>query len=163
MYKRQVQGVIIPGGESTTIGRVAERTGLLKALKEKIEHGLPVLGTCAGAVLLAKEVYDAKVGKVEQPLIGVMDVKIVRNYYGRQRESFEVDLEIPVIGERPFRGIFIRAPAIGAVGSGVKVLATFEGLPVFVQEDNMMATTFHPELSGDTRIHELFVKNAAKR
>jgi len=154
-----VQGIVIPGGESTVIGRVAERTGLLKALKERIEGGLPVFGTCAGAILLAKEVYDAKVGKVQQPLIGVMDIKVVRNYYGRQKESFEVDLEIPVIGDKPFRGVFIRAPAIEAVGNKVKVLAVYEGLPVLVQQDKMLAATFHPELTADTRIHEYFIKN----
>ncbi|RLF18379.1 MAG: pyridoxal 5'-phosphate synthase glutaminase subunit PdxT, partial [Thermoprotei archaeon] len=88
--------VVIPGGESTVIGRVAERKGLLGALKKRIEDGLPVFGTCAGAILLAKEVYDAKVGEVDQPLLKVMDVRIARNYYGRQRESFEVDLHIPV-------------------------------------------------------------------
>jgi len=155
----RVQGIVIPGGESTVIGRVAERTGLLKALRERIEGGLPAFGTCAGAILLAKEVYDAKLGKVQQPLIGVMDIKVVRNYYGRQKESFEVDLEIPVIGDRPFRGVFIRAPVIEAVGSKVKVLAVYEGLPVLVQQDKMLAATFHPELTGDTRIHEYFIRN----
>jgi len=154
----RVQGIVIPGGESTVIGRVAERTGLIKVLKERIEGGLPVFGTCAGAILLAKEVYDAKVGRIQQPLIGVMDIKVVRNYYGRQKESFEVDLEIPAIGDRPFRGVFIRAPAIEAVGSKVRVLAVYEGLPVLVQQDNMLAATFHPELTSDTRIHEYFLR-----
>jgi len=154
----KVQGIVIPGGESTVIGRVAERTGLLKALRERIEGGLPAFGTCAGAILLAKEVYDAKLGKVQQPLIGVMDIKVVRNYYGRQKESFEVDLEIPAIGGRPFRGVFIRAPVIEAVGSKVKVLAVYEGFPVLVQQDKMLAATFHPELTSDTRVHEYFVK-----
>lgn len=156
----KVQGIVIPGGESTVIGRVAEKTGLLKALREKIEEGLPVFGTCAGAILLAKEVCDAKLGKVQQPLIGVMDIKVVRNYYGRQKESFEVDLEIPAIGSRPFRGVFIRAPVIEAVGNKVKVLAVYEGFPVLVQQDEMLAATFHPELTNDTRIHEYFIKNA---
>jgi 5'-phosphate synthase pdxT subunit len=155
----RVQGIVIPGGESTVIGRVAERTGLLKALKERIEGGLPVFGTCAGAILLAKEVYDAKVGRVQQPLIGVMDIKVVRNYYGRQKESFEVDLEIPAIGDKPFRGVFIRAPAIEAVGDKVKVLAVYEGLPVLVQQNKMLAATFHPELTNDTRIHEFFIRS----
>jgi 5'-phosphate synthase pdxT subunit len=155
----RVQGIVIPGGESTVIGRVAERTGLLKALKERIEGGLPVFGTCAGAILLAKEVYDAKVGRVQQPLIGVMDIKVVRNYYGRQKESFEVDLKISAIGDKLFRGVFIRAPAIEAVGDKVKVLAVYEGLPVLVQQDKMLAATFHPELTTDTRIHEYFIKN----
>ena len=155
-----VQGVVIPGGESTVIGRVAERTGLLSALRERIENGLPVFGTCAGTILLAKEVRDAKVGKVEQPLIGVMNIKIIRNYYGRQKESFEVDLDIPALGSKPFRGVFIRAPAIEFVGDNVKILATYDGLPVLVQQDKMLAATFHPELTNDTRIHEFFIKNA---
>lgn len=154
--------VVIPGGESTVIGRVAERKGLLGALKKRIEDGLPVFGTCAGAILLAKEVYDAKVGEVDQPLLKVMDVRIARNYYGRQRESFEVDLHIPVLGEKPFRGVFIRAPAIESVGSGVEVLATYEGLPVLVKQGLMLAATFHPELTSDTRIHEYFL-SLAKR
>ncbi|MEM0239928.1 MAG: pyridoxal 5'-phosphate synthase glutaminase subunit PdxT [Candidatus Nezhaarchaeales archaeon] len=155
----KVQGIVIPGGESTVIGRVAEKIGLLKVLRNEIESGLPAFGTCAGAILLAKEVYDAKTGKVDQPLIGTMDIKIVRNYYGRQKESFEVDLSIPVIGDKPFRGVFIRAPAIESVGSKVEVLAIYEGLPVLVQQDKMLAATFHPELTNDTRIHELFIKN----
>jgi 5'-phosphate synthase pdxT subunit len=155
----EVQGTVIPGGESTVIGRVAERTGLLKALKEKVEGVMPVFGTCAGVILLAKEVCDARLGKVNQPLVGVMDLKVVRNYYGRQKESFEVDLEIPAIGDRPFRGVFIRAPAIETVGGNVKVLALYEGLPVLVQQEKMLAATFHPELARDTRIHELFLKN----
>ncbi|MEM1812198.1 MAG: pyridoxal 5'-phosphate synthase glutaminase subunit PdxT, partial [Candidatus Nezhaarchaeales archaeon] len=91
--------------------------------------------------------------------IGTMDIKIVRNYYGRQKESFEVDLSIPVIGDKPFRGVFIRAPAIESVGSKVEVLAIYEGLPVLVRQDKMLAATFHPELTNDTRIHELFIKN----
>ncbi|RLF22026.1 MAG: pyridoxal 5'-phosphate synthase glutaminase subunit PdxT, partial [Thermoprotei archaeon] len=106
--------------------------------------------------------YDAKVGEVDQPLLKVMDVRIARNYYGRQRESFEVDLHIPVLGEKPFRGIFIRAPAIESVGSGVEVLATYEGLPVLVKQGLMLAATFHPELTGDTRIHEYFLSLAKK-
>ncbi|MCS7140436.1 MAG: pyridoxal 5'-phosphate synthase glutaminase subunit PdxT [Candidatus Nezhaarchaeota archaeon] len=154
-----VQGIVIPGGESTVIGRIAERMSLLKVLREKIEGGFPVLGTCAGTILLAKEVYDAKVGKVNQPLIGVMNIKVIRNYYGRQKESFEVDLEIPLLGNKPFRGVFIRAPAIESVGDNVKVLALHEGLPVLVQQDKILAATFHPELTEDTRIHELFIKN----
>ncbi|MEM2214337.1 MAG: pyridoxal 5'-phosphate synthase glutaminase subunit PdxT [Candidatus Nezhaarchaeales archaeon] len=159
----KIQGIVVPGGESTVIGRIAERMGLLKVLRDKIENGLTVFGTCAGAILLAKEVYDAKIGKVDQPLIGTMDIKIVRNYYGRQKESFEVDILIPVVGSKPFRGVFIRAPAIESVGSKVKVLATYEGLPVLVQQDKMLAATFHPELTNDTRIHELFIKNVLDR
>ncbi|MDI9619684.1 MAG: pyridoxal 5'-phosphate synthase glutaminase subunit PdxT [Candidatus Nezhaarchaeota archaeon] len=159
----KVHGIVIPGGESTVIGRVAERTGLLSSLKERIREGLPVLGTCAGTVLLAREVLDARVGKVEQPLIGLMDMKVVRNYYGRQRESFEVDINIPALGERPFRGVFIRAPVIESVGPSVKVLATYDGFPVLARQGDMIASTFHPELTDDTRIHELFVELALKR
>lgn len=152
-----VDGIIIPGGESTTIGIVAQRFGLLDLLREKIIEGLPVLGTCAGAIMLAKDVSDAKVGKKSQPLIGVMDIEVIRNYYGRQRESFEAPIDFSKIGGKVSKVVFIRAPAITKIWGNSKSLAQFNSTYVMVQEGNMLATTFHPELSGTTIVHEYFI------
>ncbi|MCY0874461.1 MAG: pyridoxal 5'-phosphate synthase glutaminase subunit PdxT [Acidianus infernus] len=157
-----VDGVIIPGGESTTIGIVAQRMGLLEPLKEKIMEGLPVLGTCAGAIMLAKEVSDAKVGKKSQPLIGVMDISVIRNYYGRQRESFEANVDLRSIGGGIEKVVFIRAPAIVKVFGNAKSLSQFKDVHVMVQENNLLATTFHPELSGTTIVHEYFISMIKK-
>ncbi|MCY0882596.1 pyridoxal 5'-phosphate synthase glutaminase subunit PdxT [Acidianus infernus] len=157
-----VDGVIIPGGESTTIGIVAQRMGLLEPLKEKIMEGLPVLGTCAGAIMLAKDVSDAKVGKKSQPLIGVMDISVIRNYYGRQRESFEANVDLRSIGGGIEKVVFIRAPAIVKVFGNAKSLSQFKDVHVMVQENNLLATTFHPELSGTTIVHEYFISMIKK-
>ncbi len=163
-----VDGVVLPGGESTTISRLAKKTGLWEPLVESIRGGLPVFGTCAGAILLAARVRDARVGEARVETIGVLDVTMVRNAYGRQRESFEIDIELPW-GSKPFRAVFIRAPAIIEWGERVNVLASLPSdkvnllveappeTPVLVQQDNVLASTFHPELSGDTRIHEHFI------
>ncbi|MDT7900355.1 MAG: pyridoxal 5'-phosphate synthase glutaminase subunit PdxT [Acidianus sp.] len=157
-----VDGIIIPGGESTTIGIVAQRMGLLESLKEKIMEGLPVLGTCAGAIMLAKDVSDAKVGKKSQPLIGVMDISVIRNYYGRQRESFEANVDLRSIGGGIEKVVFIRAPAIVKVFGNAKSLSQFKDVHVMVQENNLLATTFHPELSGTTIVHEYFISMIKK-
>ncbi|AEE94052.1 pyridoxal 5'-phosphate synthase glutaminase subunit PdxT [Acidianus hospitalis] len=157
-----VDGIIIPGGESTTIGIVAQRMGLLEPLKEKIMEGLPVLGTCAGAIMLAKDVSDAKVGKKSQPLIGVMDISVIRNYYGRQRESFEANVDLRSIGGGIEKVVFIRAPAIVKVFGNAKSLSQFKDVHVMVQENNLLATTFHPELSGTTIVHEYFISMIKK-
>lgn len=153
-----VHGLVIPGGESTTIGRVTKEKGLMDKIIRIVEDGLPVLGTCAGLVLLAKEVYDAKIGVTKQPLLGLMDIKVVRNAFGRQRESFEVDLEIPVLGEKPFPAVFIRAPIVEKVWGETKILAKYENKIVAVQEKNLLATAFHPELVDDRRFHQYFVR-----
>ncbi len=153
-----VHGLVIPGGESTTIGRVTKEKGLMDKIIRIVEDGLPVLGTCAGLVLLAKEVYDAKIGVTKQPLLGLMNIKVVRNAFGRQRESFEVDLEIPVLGEKPFPAVFIRAPIVEKVWGETKILAKYENKIVAVQEKNLLATAFHPELVDDRRFHQYFVK-----
>ncbi|ARM76311.1 pyridoxal 5'-phosphate synthase glutaminase subunit PdxT [Acidianus manzaensis] len=152
-----VDGIIIPGGESTTIGIVAQKMGLLEPLKDKILEGLPVLGTCAGAIMLAKDVSDAKVGKKSQPLIGTMDITVIRNYYGRQRESFEALIDLSKIGGSTAKVVFIRAPAITKVWGNSKVLSELNGTYTMVQEGNLLATTFHPELSGTTLVHEYFI------
>ncbi len=157
-----VDGIIIPGGESTTIGILAQRMGVLDALKDKIMEGLPVLGTCAGAIMLAKDVVDAKVGKKSQPLIGVMDVSVIRNYYGRQRESFEANVDLRNIGGGIEKVVFIRAPAIVKVYGNAKSLSQLKDNHVIVEENNLLATTFHPELSGTTIVHEYFISMIKK-
>ena len=154
----RVDNLIIPGGESTVIGRLAEYNRTLRAIKKRILEGMPVLGTCAGLIMLARKVYDRVVGEVKQPILGVMDVVVERNAFGRQRESFEADLEIPALGEKPFRGIFIRAPAIRELGPQVKALCRLNGVVVAAQQHNMIGVAFHPELTDDTRLHEYFIR-----
>jgi len=161
---KSINGIIIPGGESTVIGRLAEKSGLLSSLRIAILNGLPVFGTCAGVVMLAREVHDAKIGVTNQPILGVMDIKVLRNAFGRQRESFEVDIVIPRIGREPFHAVFIRAPVIEAVlSSDVEVLAKLEDKIVLAQQNNMLASVFHPELTSDLRLHEYFLKKALSR
>ncbi len=157
-----IDAIILPGGESTTIAKLASRFGVLEELRDRIAKGLPAFGTCAGAILMAKEVVDRKTKKVLENPLGVMDISIVRNYYGRQRQSFEIHLEIPAIGPKPFRAIFIRAPAITRVGEGVEALARLDGVVVVARQGRMLATTFHPELTEDTRIHRFFIERVAK-
>lgn len=147
-----VGAVVIPGGESTTIGMLMERFGLLYALRERINAGMPVMGTCAGAILLARQIE-----KSTQVRLGTMDITVERNAYGRQIASFEADISLdavlaPQVAE-PFRAVFIRAPVITATGDAVEVLASFEGKPVVVRQGSSLALTFHPELTGDSRIH----------
>ena len=145
-----LNGLVIPGGESTTIGKLIRDYGLTDGLNGLIREGMPVLGTCAGMVLLARRVLETK-----QPLLGAMDIEVRRNAYGRQVDSFEADLDVPVLGSPPFRGVFIRAPWIQKVGDGVEVLANLpDGKPVAVRERNLLATAFHPELTTDLRFHE---------
>ena len=153
-----VDALIIPGGESTTIGRLANIYGLIDPLRKRISDGMPVLGTCAGMIFLA-------VGTVrhEQPQLGVLDVVVERNAFGRQVDSFEADLD--VIGFRdPIHAVFIRAPWIHKVGADIEVLAAVddpdsgESHPVFVRQGRILATSFHPELTDDTRIHELLME-----
>lgn len=154
-----VRGIIIPGGESTVIGRLCERTGLLGEIRDLAKKSkLAVMGTCAGLVLLAKKIVDARVGEVSQPSLGLMDISVIRNAFGRQKESFEVDLKIPEIGSSPLRAVFIRAPVVKDVlNSNVKILAKFDDKIVAVQQKNMLALSFHPELTNDTRIHKYFL------
>ena len=154
-------GLIIPGGESTTMLRLLKLTGLFGELKKKIQKGFPVYGTCAGMILLSKKIISHS----DQDSLNVLDISVARNGYGRQVESFEAELSIDSIGEKPFKAIFIRAPLIVRVGKGVETLVTYEGVPVMVRSGNILASSFHPELSNDSRIHELFlrmVKNASR-
>ncbi len=162
-----LDGLIIPGGESTTIGKLLALEGMLEPLRARIAQGFPVYGTCAGMILLAREVLGRALLEGEpQPTLGLLDIAVQRNAFGRQVDSFEADLAIPVLGERPFRAVFIRAPRIVRVGPAVEVLATLpDGEPVAVRQDQILATAFHPELTDDPRVHQYFLSlvEAARR
>jgi len=150
-----LDGLIIPGGESTTIGKLAVKYDLLDPIREMVGAGKSVWGTCAGMIVLARDISH---GKDDQPLIGVMDVQVQRNAFGRQVDSFEVDLDVPALGAPPFHAIFIRAPLIDSVSPGVEVLARLDdGTIVAARQDKLLATSFHPELTGDDRFHRLFL------
>lgn len=150
----KVSGLIMPGGESTTMIRLMKKYELWDALREAIVSGLPVYATCAGMILLAREIVNYP----DQETLGVLDVVVERNGYGRQVASFETDLDIPVIGDEPFRAIFIRAPIIEKCGENVEILSTYKEKPVLVKGGKILASSFHPELTDDLRIHEYFVK-----
>ena len=153
----KVDGLIIPGGESTTIGKLSLFNGTLKILKEKIEQGMPVLGICAGMILLSKTVNDKVVGKIDQPLLNIFDIKLERNSFGRQRESFESDISLNSIGIPTFNGVFIRAPSISDVGSDVEILSKFNEKIIAVKKNNVIGVAFHPELTTDISLHKYFV------
>ena len=153
----KVDGLVIPGGESTTIGQLSKFNGSLKILKEKIEEGMPVLGICAGMVLLSNNANDKVVGKIDQPLLNILDIKLERNSFGRQRESFESDISLDSIGIPKFNGVFIRAPSISDVGSDVEVLSKFNDKIIAVKKNNVIGVAFHPELTTDISLHKYFV------
>jgi len=154
----RIDTLIVPGGESTVMAGLATFNGTIMAIKDRVRRGMPIMGTCAGMITLATRAYDRFVGETSQPLLGVMDMVVERNSFGRQRESFEADLAIPALGERSFKGVFIRSPAVREVGQGVGVLSKYNGTIIAVQQQNMIATAFHPELSGETRFHEFFLQ-----
>ena len=160
----QLDGLIIPGGESTTIGQLSLVNGSLKILKEKIENGMPVFGICAGMILLSKTVNDHVVGKTDQPLLDILDIKLERNSFGRQHESFEAEVSMDSIDIPKFHGVFIRAPSISDVGSDIEVLSKFNERIVAVKKDNVICTSFHPELTEDISLHKYFINlvNASK-
>lgn len=152
-----LEGLILPGGESTSIGKLAVEYGLVEGIARIAREGRPVWGTCAGMILLAKSA-----GHLDQPLLGLMDIAVRRNAFGRQVDSFEADLSIPALGRKAFRGIFIRAPLIEKIGQQVEVLARLpEGGVVAVRQGNLLATAFHPELTTDTRFHRYFLAIAS--
>ena len=158
-----LDGLIIPGGESTSMGLVAERWGLVEPLRQWVHGGRPTWGTCAGMILLAERATGQKLGG--QALIGGLDVTVNRNYFGRQVDSFEADLDVPALGETPFHAVFIRAPAIAAVAEDVETLATVaakqdddEAVIAAVRKGPILATAFHPELTDDPRWHRYFVQ-----
>ncbi|MDQ2787430.1 MAG: pyridoxal 5'-phosphate synthase glutaminase subunit PdxT [Chloroflexota bacterium] len=149
-----LDGLIMPGGESTTIGKLMVQYDLDEPIRARAGEGFPIWGTCAGMILLAKDI-----GGLRQPLIGVMDIVVERNAFGRQLDSFEADLAIPAIGAEPFRTIFIRAPLIHAVSGATEILARLvDGRIVAARERNLLATSFHPELTNDDRLHRYFVE-----
>jgi len=152
-----LDGVILPGGESTTHLKLLEERGIAPALRGFHARGGALFGTCAGAILLATGVSHPT-----QPSLGLIDIDIERNAYGRQRESFEEDAELPGLVDGPYRLVFIRAPRIRRVGPGVEVLASRRGEPILVRQSRVLAGTFHPELTGDGRIHGLFASMARK-
>ena len=153
----QVDGLIIPGGESTMIGQLSLVNGALKKIKEKIEAGMPVLGICAGLILLSKNAKDRVVGKTDQPLLDLLDVQVERNSFGRQRESFEAEISMDSCGISNFNGVFIRAPSISETGSGVETISKFNDKIVAVKQGNILGTAFHPELTEDVSLHKYFV------
>lgn len=147
----EIDALIIPGGESTTIVKMAQRFGLFEPLREAISNGMPTYGTCAGMIVLASALAEG-----DQPLLGCLDVVVRRNAFGRQNESFEAPVDIEGF-ERGFHAVFIRAPWVEKVGSEVDVLARFDDHPVMVRQRHILATSFHPELAGDSRIHQMLL------
>ena len=157
----KVDGLILPGGESTVIGTLAKLSGATQVIKDRIDDGMPVLGTCAGMIMLAKRAYDKVVGETRQQLLNVLDIVVERNAFGRQSDSFEADLKIKMIGDESFKGVFIRAPIVTETGKGVDVVTTLNSKIVAVKQGNVVGTAFHPELSGDTRLHRYFAQLVA--
>lgn len=158
----KVDGLIIPGGESTVMGLLLSiKNGLLDAITKVLQNRIPIMGTCAGMIVLAKKSYDKVVGNKKQLLLGALDIEIERNSFGRQYDSFESTLEISGIGN-DFKGIFIRAPTVISTGPRVQILSKFDGKIVAVRQENIIGTSFHPEISGDNRMHRLFIELITK-
>jgi 5'-phosphate synthase pdxT subunit len=149
----KIDGIILPGGESTVQSTLAAIQRSLPVIKKRISEGMPVLGTCAGMIMLSKRAYDRIVGDTKQKLIGNLDVVIERNAFGRQNDSFEADLSLDMLGKEPFNGVFIRAPAVSEIGKDVEVIGKLNNRIVAVKQKNIIGTAFHPELSGDSRMH----------
>ena len=150
---KNLDGLIIPGGESTAIGNIMQKYGLDKKIIKKHKEGMAIYGTYAGAILLAKDIVGSR-----QPRLDLLDISVKRNDYGRQIDSFESEISIGDIGN--FNGIFIRAPVIEKINKEVKVLSKFNNKPIFIRQNNVLASTFHPELTDDKRVHEYFIKIA---
>jgi len=153
-----VDGLVVPGGESTVIGKLADRYGLLEPLRRRVAAGLPTFGTCAGLIFLAREVEGPP-----QHLLGVLDVRVRRNAFGRQVASFEAEVDVKGVDGGPVSGAFIRAPWVAEAGPEVEVLAEVDGKVVAVRQGNLLATAFHPELSGEVRLHRWLVDLIAER
>lgn len=150
-----VGGLVIPGGESSVMDKLSRLFGLRQPLRDRIAAGMPVYGTCAGLIMLADRVHDAIAG---QQTLGGLDVTVRRNAFGTQLDSFETDLHVPVLGDPPVHAVFIRAPVVDEVGPGVEVLAALEdGRIVAVEQGRLLATSFHPEVAGETRFHQRFL------
>ncbi len=154
---KKLDGLIIPGGESTTIGQLSLVNSSLKIIKEKIEAGMPILGICAGMILLAKTADDRVIGKTGQPLLDMVEIKIERNSFGRQNDSFEAEISMGSINIPKFNGVFIRAPSVSEVNSDVEILSKFNEKIVAIKKGNIIGTAFHPELTTDIALHKYFV------
>ncbi|AWZ04651.1 MULTISPECIES: pyridoxal 5'-phosphate synthase glutaminase subunit PdxT [unclassified Streptomyces] len=150
----EVDALVIPGGESTTMSKLAVLFGMLEPLRERVRAGMPVYGTCAGMIMLADKLLD---GREDQETLGGIDMIVRRNAFGRQNESFEAQVDFAGIEGGPVEGVFIRAPWVESVGATAEVLATYDGHTVAVRQGNVLATSFHPELTGDDRVHAYFV------
>ncbi|MGC2575010.1 MAG: pyridoxal 5'-phosphate synthase glutaminase subunit PdxT [Candidatus Nitrosopolaris sp.] len=158
----KIDGLIIPGGESTVMTTLAAVQGaILQTIRRRIDEGMPVLGTCAGMIMLAKRAYDRIIGETKQQLLSKLDIVVERNAFGRQRDSFEAKIDMPILGKNnnAFKGVFIRAPVVIEVGVAVEIIAQFNNKIVGVKQGNLIGTSFHPELSGDDRVHKQFIKN----
>ncbi|WP_046780387.1 pyridoxal 5'-phosphate synthase glutaminase subunit PdxT [Streptomyces yangpuensis] len=151
----EVDALVIPGGESTTMSKLAVLFGMLEPLRERVAAGMPVYGTCAGMIMLADKLLD---GRDDQETLGGIDMIVRRNAFGRQNESFEAKIDFVGIEGGPVEGVFIRAPWVESVGGAAEVLATYDGHTVAVRQGNVLATSFHPELTGDDRVHAYFVE-----
>lgn len=156
----EIDGLILPGGESTVVGTLIKiRDGLLTAIKRRIMEDMPVLGTCAGMIMLSRRAHDRIIGDTKQELLSSLDIVVERNAFGRQKDSFEAGLQIPALGQNSaFKGVFIRAPIVSEVGKAVDIIARLDDKIVGVRQRNIIATSFHPELSGDNRIHKEFIR-----
>jgi 5'-phosphate synthase pdxT subunit len=151
----RVSGLVMPGGESTTMSMLLESSGLFDAIAARLDEGMPVFGTCAGMILLATDVLD---GRPDQRSFGAIDLAVRRNAYGRQVDSFETSLAVAGLSDVPFPAVFIRAPLVEVAGPGVEVLARHEGRPVLARQGPVTVASFHPELSGDNRLHARFLQ-----
>lgn len=158
-----LDGLVIPGGESTVIGTLSLVNGSLKKIKEKIASGMPVFGICAGMIVLSKKAKDRVVGEMDQPLLDFLDVKIERNTFGRQKDSFESEISMDKIGISKFPGVFIRAPSIMEAGKDVEILSKFNEKIIAVKQGNIIGTAFHPELTGDISLHKYFLSLIKKK
>ena len=158
----KIDGLVLPGGESTMMGQLSLVNGSLKQIKEKISAGMPVFGICAGLILLSKNASDRIVGSMDQPLLDMIDVTVERNSFGRQQESFEAKVGMEPLGIPEFNGVFIRAPSISQLGEGVEAISKFNDKVVAVKKGNILGTAFHPELTQDVSLHKYFVNMVAQ-
>jgi 5'-phosphate synthase pdxT subunit len=158
----RIDGLILPGGESTVQSSLVAIQLSMPVIKKRISEGMPVLGTCAGMIMLSKRAYDRIVGDIKQKLIGNLDIVIERNAFGRQNDSFEADLSLSILGNEAFKGVFIRAPAVSEVGKDVEVIGKLNNKIVAVKQKNIIGTSFHPELSGDSRMHRHLINMAVE-
>ncbi len=149
----KIDGLLLPGGESTVQSTLVAIQRSLPIIKKRISEGMPVLGTCAGMIMLSRRAYDRVVGDTKHKLIGDLDIVVERNAFGRQNDSFEADLSLSMLGKDAFKGVFIRAPAVSSVGKDVEIVGKLNNKIVAVKQKNIIGTSFHPELSGDSRMH----------